>query len=1012
MGLVPAMFLKLNVMRKLFQLTGTLLLAAVTVPSSYAEKKSYEIPATKEEFQSQWAIIAGEDENNWEWVDAATPYAQVTPSNSVQEGTVKGATLVYSTPIEMTVGETYYMQANVCSADYNDDCRFYIVAGTDKENLTPIKSSSTFYVYRASGKTEPNFQIKPADSSVDRIFSPTETGTYYIGIRSWYSSGSFSAKKLQVQSLLVEKMVDYPQYATSFKAQRGEGEALEATLTWNWPTKTLSNAAISGDVGAKIYRGTTENKNELLDPANLIATIENGVAGEKGEFIDNAENSATPIPAPGKYYYYIVTFNENGENTEFYSSRIAELKWVGEDELPLNPLSASAEVDGDNVKIRFQNRIEGKNGGYINPEKFYNKIERKKDSGEFVTIQEKFVAEAEEDGYTTYIDEQLDGAGVYSYRIYAGYNENINTSSADIKNIFAGGAMDVPYEVVFSDGGTLDPFTKEGSGSWTVNSQGAYLSNGYSSNITGTVFTPPVRLEAGKTYIMSVESWTNNGSHPIKFYAANSPKTAGATEIGSETISGTSSSKQTLEAFFAPEENGNYYFGLSISPDGYNKYIYLDNLSINISVLAPDKVNDLNFVPAQDGTNKAAISFTVPSKSNAGIDLTNEISKVVVTRYTEESSEEIKVIDSDITPGMEVSFNDEVPEPGYYAYGVVSYIDDKVSKETKTAEKWLGYDVPGNVYNININADENNTPTITWGELSSYSATKHQGYIDWTNLKYRVYRIDAVVTDSEPVLVGEVSERSFTDTEIHQAPWSSYRYGIAVLNGTQEGTRSDSYTNFKGGVVDAECEHDLTNDKYIESFDGSGFNANNGINWQNRGETEGKEYTAYLPPFNYVANNTQGVKVTMTASRGNEEYEELLEVYLCKIDAEQPESGNDAPRKAATIAGKTNMTLVKTLSIQGTSQAPETHEVPVKIDNDGKYRLALRCASPNNKKMTVHTLSVVPSSDITTGIEEIEAADVNGDSTFFTLQGVQVKNPAPGIYIRISNGKATKVVVK
>ncbi|MDE6296752.1 MAG: hypothetical protein K2L89_02815 [Muribaculaceae bacterium] len=679
--------------------------------------------------------------------------------------------------------------------------------------------------------------------------------------------------------------------------------------------------------------------------------------------------------------------------------------------MSLNPLNASAEVDGDNVKVRFQNRIEGKNDGYINPEKFYNKIERQKDGGEFVIIEEKYKAEADDDGYTTYIDDQLDGPGVYVYRIFAGYGENINTASTESKNIFAGGAMDVPYEVVFSDGGTLDAFTKEGSGTWTVNSQGAYLYNGYNS-VTGTIFTPPVRLEAGKTYVLSVESWANNDSHPVKFYASKSPQTAGATEIGNETVSSTSSNKQTLEAFFAPEENGNYYFGISIKPDGSNKYVYLDNLSINESVLAPGQVSDLTFVPAQDGTNNASISFTVPSKSNAGVDLTNEISKVVVTRYAGETSEEVKVIDSEITPGMEVSFTDESPKPGYYSYGVVSYIGEKSSKEAKTAEKWLGYDVPNSVYSISFNSDENNTPTITWGELSTYSPTKHQGYIDWDNLKYRVYRINGIDTDSEPVLVGEVSERSFTDTEIHQAPWSSYKYGVAVLNGTQEGARSDGYSKISGGIVDSEHEHDLTNDKYIESFDGSGYNANNGINWQNRGETEGKEYTAYLPPFNYVANNTQGVKVTMTASRGDEEYEELLEVHLCKIDVAEPETGNEAPRKAAVIPGKANMTLVKTLTIQGTPESPETLEVPIKIENDGKYRIALRCASPDNKKMTVHTLSVAPANDLTTGIEEIEAADIDADSKFFTLQGVQVKNPTPGIYIRIVNGKATKVVVK
>ncbi|MDE6028200.1 MAG: hypothetical protein K2G23_09020, partial [Muribaculaceae bacterium] len=45
-----------------------------------------------------------------------------------------------------------------------------------------------------------------------------------------------------------------------------------------------------------------------------------------------------------------------------------------------------------------------------------------------------------------------------------------------------------------------------------------------------------------------------------------------------------------------------------------------------------------------------------------------------------------------------------------------------------------------------------------------------------------------------------------------------------------------------------------------------------------------------------------------------------------------------------------------------------------------------------------------------TGINGIEAAD--SDARYFNLQGVEVKNPESGVYVKVSNGKVSKVTVK
>lgn len=73
--------------------------------------------------------------------------------------------------------------------------------------------------------------------------------------------------------------------------------------------------------------------------------------------------------------------------------------------------------------------------------------------------------------------------------------------------------------------------------------------------------------------------------------------------------------------------------------------------------------------------------------------------------------------------------------------------------------------------------------------------------------------------------------------------------------------------------------------------------------------------------------------------------------------------------------------------------------------HEGQYHLYygyLACA--NVIKVKVNAASTE------TGIEEIEAID--SDARFFNLQGVEVKNPEAGVYVKIANGKVSKVNIK
>ena len=77
---------------------------------------------------------------------------------------------------------------------------------------------------------------------------------------------------------------------------------------------------------------------------------------------------------------------------------------------------------------------------------------------------------------------------------------------------------------------------------------------------------------------------------------------------------------------------------------------------------------------------------------------------------------------------------------------------------------------------------------------------------------------------------------------------------------------------------------------------------------------------------------------------------------------------------------------------------------PIEV-GDGSWKLSY-FARANGVDSEVKTLSVSK----TTGIEGIAAED--GAAEWFNLQGVRVSEPQQGIYVRVANGKAAKVVVE
>lgn len=1022
--------------KKGLQLFATLALlgaAGVTQPASATD---YKIPATQDEFNTQWEVIAGTDAaKTWTWQEGTPPYAKIAPANNTEAGTDIGSTLILKTPIHFVAGEKYTITAKVATTGTNDDERFYIVYGTDKDNLTAITpDKQAFYIW---GTT---FNYRPNDYNLSKCTVTIDAdGDYYVGIRSWFGT-SGASDCLKFSELKLEKDVNYPQKVTNAKAVADAGGALEATLTWTWPTKNKDNSDISGTLGARIYRFTSSSKDQLYKDENVIATVTGGVAGQPGTFTDNATNSSKAVPSAGKYYYYVAPFNDEGENSEVSSSTVAECKWIGEDNRVLNPLNAVAKADGDNVVVTWKARKSGEwgyNGGWIDESQLKFKITRSKDGADAVVLTDDYVTTAGADLMMTYQDNNLDGPGSYVYNVSALYKE-AESSVQKTTAIFAGGALELPYIDDFSSADKFNLYTIVSTNStykWTRNYSGyvQFMASTYSSS-DASLITPPIKLVAGKTYKISCKSWVEEvvddddygygygygSSEPdpkdLKFTAGTEPTLAGMPVLATVNINKGESEKMQPEAYFSPTADGSYYFGVRCNNTNGNK-IYVDDIEIVESVSVPATVADLSVVPDATGANKAKVTFTLPDKTNGGAELTT-LTKVVVSRTDTEAETPAPVVVKTLTgdkatPGTTVSFDDNVDAPGMFSYSVVSTLNDKDSEAAVSTPLWVGYDVPKAVssFSISTEAQADGSALIKHTALTGTELGFHKGYVDADNLKYRVYRTPSIA-GGEPQLAGESTlpagstELQFTDTEVSNLPWDSYKYSIAVVNGTMEGARAEGNRGVTTGKVsDWPYSPDFSDSKLVESFHGRAFIQENGLTFKNRGAQGSTEYIAYLPPFDVAATDSKGFAAEMQLSRANTEFLEKLEVLLCTVETAapaQPES--KASAKAAVIPGEDNRTSLKTISIEATSDSPAAEKVSFTVPAAGRYRLALRCASDDNKGLTIHSLTM--KSGEKTGVTEIGAdsifsADVVSVSVY-TLDGTLVASCESGADLNLS----------
>lgn len=115
-----------------------------------------------------------------------------------------------------------------------------------------------------------------------------------------------------------------------------------------------------------------------------------------------------------------------------------------------------------------------------------------------------------------------------------------------------------------------------------------------------------------------------------------------------------------------------------------------------------------------------------------------------------------------------------------------------------------------------------------------------------------------------------------------------------------------------------------------------------------------------------------------------------------------------APRRVNAIADEDWAPLSEYLS----DGLEKTNTLTFNVDETGKPSMGGMYLYKGEKVYVADNIGVLcqVKYDDVTGVAAIEAADAS--AKYFNLQGAEVKNPAPGIYVKIADGKAVKVVIR
>lgn len=327
--------------------------------------------------------------------------------------------------------------------------------------------------------------------------------------------------------------------------------ALTGTVEFTIPATTFGGAAASGNVsylvrgnGALLAEGTAAVGTKVSAPAS--------------------------IQEAGMYDIELTLSNTAGK-----SPKVKQRLWLGPD-TPKNITNVVLSYSNGKFTLNWNAPTESEHGGYFDPQKISYTILRHPD-------------EVTTDALTsTTFEESItmpDGLIVYSYDITMVYDDTRMMSVTS--NVWRLGSMPLPYSADFSAENSMDLFTTIDANEdrcewyreeyWWIEATNEEIAVAAYPNTfrqaDDWLITPPIRLEAGKSYTLSYDVMVMDSDYPerLEISYGTAPTVAGLTTKLSEAQELTNTTPETFTVAIRPEKTDIYYIGFHAcsKPDMY-----------------------------------------------------------------------------------------------------------------------------------------------------------------------------------------------------------------------------------------------------------------------------------------------------------------------------------------------------------------------------------------------------------------------------------------------------------
>ena len=565
-----------------------------------------------------------------------------------------------------------------------------------KLGKSPVSSQMESQVIPVTNVTNSDLKTYTGYTSVP------EDGIYYLGVHGCSPKDQLY---LYIDNYTVEvgPVLGTPGDITELKATAGANGALQATLSFKAPTKTVDGAEL-----------TNIDKIEIRRNGALIHTIENPAPGAALTYTDMEAGQ-------GDNSYTLMAYNSKGKGYEASVS-----VYVGYDR-PGLPLNVKATEQNGNVVLTWQAPFEGESGGYHDPNALTYTILRANDEKELaVGIK----------GLTyTDVNPPLNGLNheFFTYYVYAqspaGYGYGVASNSVCI-----GKPFEIPFAESFAAGrqscGPWDVYLPEESyGWWQIVAQGQYPTAFPQDNDGGMVtFIPEEEGDSGK--LISGKISMKNVDYPtLDFWYYCYPGTSDKVNVyvnpdnkGEKLMEGVSIGSGQREGWikksidlsaYANAENIQIIFN-AISGDAYNN-IHLDNISVRETYDNNLAATALSVPSRMMATEKSTVTATI---SNLGL---NSITDYTVELYRDGKLEQTKT-PGRLTSGSILNVDFEVVPTAVWGSKAIlqakvvcaidENADDDASKEVEAVITDLNFPA---VDDLNASRDGNDV-NLEWNE--------------------------------------------------------------------------------------------------------------------------------------------------------------------------------------------------------------------------------------------------------------------------------------------------------